>query len=83
LVVPLVSLVFYPQVNFPLEGLCFVGLFSMIDPPRPNVPEAVSRCRTAGIKVSFWCWLCLIPACILVMLRNCVIRDIKCGDTVQ
>jgi len=23
----------------------------MIDPPRPNVPEAVSKCRTAGIKV--------------------------------
>ncbi|XP_065887876.1 sodium/potassium-transporting ATPase subunit alpha-1-like [Dysidea avara] len=39
------------RVNFPLEGLCFVGLFSMIDPPRPNVPEAVSKCRTAGIKV--------------------------------
>ena len=39
------------QVNFPLEGLCFVGLFSMIDPPRPNVPEAVSKCRSAGIKV--------------------------------
>ena len=39
------------QVNFPIEGLCFVGLFSMIDPPRPNVPEAVSKCRSAGIKV--------------------------------
>lgn len=23
----------------------------MIDPPRPNVPEAVSKCRSAGIKV--------------------------------
>ncbi|CAG0919206.1 unnamed protein product [Notodromas monacha] len=37
--------------NFPLEGLRFVGLMSMIDPPRPNVPEAVSKCRSAGIKV--------------------------------
>jgi len=39
-----------PQ-NFPLEGLCFVGLISMIDPPRAAVPDAVSKCRSAGIKV--------------------------------
>lgn len=37
--------------NFPLEGLCFVGLMSMIDPPRAAVPDAVSKCRSAGIKV--------------------------------
>jgi len=37
--------------NFPLTGLCFVGLMSMIDPPRPQVPDAVSKCRSAGIKV--------------------------------
>ena len=23
----------------------------MIDPPRPGVPDAVGKCRTAGIKV--------------------------------
>ncbi|XP_031562163.1 sodium/potassium-transporting ATPase subunit alpha-like isoform X2 [Actinia tenebrosa] len=39
-----------PQ-NFPLEKLCFVGLMSMIDPPRAAVPDAVSKCRSAGIKV--------------------------------
>merc|ERR1711992_315100 len=37
--------------NFPLEGLRFVGLMSMIDPPRAAVPDAVSKCRSAGIKV--------------------------------
>lgn len=36
-----------PQ-NFPLEGLCFVGLMSMIDPPRAAVPDAVAKCRHAG-----------------------------------
>ena len=41
---------FQPQ-NFPLENLCFVGLMSMIDPPRAAVPDAVSKCRSAGIKV--------------------------------
>jgi sodium/potassium-transporting ATPase subunit alpha len=37
--------------NFPLDGLCFVGLISMIDPPRAAVPDAVNKCRSAGIKV--------------------------------
>lgn len=39
------------EANFPLDGLRFVGLMSMIDPPRAAVPDAVSKCRTAGIKV--------------------------------
>ncbi|XP_022085909.1 sodium/potassium-transporting ATPase subunit alpha-like [Acanthaster planci] len=39
------------DTNFPLEGLCFVGLMSMIDPPRAAVPDAVGKCRSAGIKV--------------------------------
>lgn len=37
--------------NFPLENLRFIGLVSMIDPPRAAVPDAVSKCRSAGIKV--------------------------------
>jgi len=39
------------DVNFPIEGLRFVGLMSMIDPPRAAVPDAVTKCRSAGIKV--------------------------------
>jgi len=39
------------EVNFPLEGLCFVGLMAMIDPPRSGVPDAVAKCKSAGIKV--------------------------------
>uniref|UniRef100_A0A8D1TIB3 Sodium/potassium-transporting ATPase subunit alpha n=1 Tax=Sus scrofa TaxID=9823 RepID=A0A8D1TIB3_PIG len=39
------------DVNFPLDNLCFVGLISMIDPPRAAVPDAVGKCRSAGIKV--------------------------------
>jgi sodium/potassium-transporting ATPase subunit alpha len=31
--------------------LVFVALAAMMDPPRPEVPEAVARCRRAGIKV--------------------------------
>merc|ERR1712130_787725 len=39
------------EANFPLSGLRFVGLMSMIDPPRAAVPDAVLKCRSAGIKV--------------------------------
>lgn len=39
------------DVNFPLENLRFLGLISMIDPPRAAVPDAVAKCRSAGIKV--------------------------------
>ena len=44
------------KVNWPLnkddeEGLVFVGLNAMIDPPRPDVPEAVGKCQSAGIRV--------------------------------
>ncbi|CAB1417533.1 unnamed protein product [Pleuronectes platessa] len=38
------------EVNFPTENLCFIGLMSMIDPPRAAVPDAVGKCRSAGIK---------------------------------
>merc|ERR1712172_219058 len=39
------------EVNFPIDNLRFVGLISMIDPPRAAVPDAVAKCRSAGIKV--------------------------------
>ncbi|XP_017872777.1 PREDICTED: sodium/potassium-transporting ATPase subunit alpha-like isoform X1 [Drosophila arizonae] len=49
----------YPQLyefsseppNYPLENLRFLGLISMIDPPRATVPDAVAKCRTAGVRV--------------------------------
>jgi len=40
------------DANFPLTALRFIGLMSMIDPPRAAVPDAVGKCRSAGIKVT-------------------------------
>ncbi|MEQ2161417.1 Sodium/potassium-transporting ATPase subunit alpha-1 [Goodea atripinnis] len=58
------------EVNFPIENLCFVGLISMIDPPRAAVPDAVGKCRSAGIKV---CYILLMDA------KACVVHggDLK------
>ncbi|XP_063842469.1 sodium/potassium-transporting ATPase subunit alpha-like isoform X2 [Scylla paramamosain] len=39
------------KMNFPMSGFRFVGLISLIDPPRANVPVAISQCRAAGIRI--------------------------------
>lgn len=42
---------YYENFNFPTSGLRFLGLISLIDPPRPNVSEAIRKCRSAGIRL--------------------------------
>ena len=39
------------EVNFPMEGLVFIGLMALLDPPREAVPNAVATCQSAGVKV--------------------------------
>lgn len=39
------------NINFPVKDLRFLGFISLIDPPKPSVPEAVMKCRKAGIQV--------------------------------
>ncbi|MFY9823320.1 MAG: cation-transporting P-type ATPase [Thermoanaerobaculia bacterium] len=37
--------------EFPYEGLTWLGLAALEDPPRPDAREAVDACRRAGIRV--------------------------------
>ena len=37
--------------NYPMEGLTFIGLVALNDPPRVYVDQSVTKCRRAGIKV--------------------------------
>ena len=39
------------DLDIPFDCLTFVGLVSLIDPPRDAVPDAIKKCKTAGIKV--------------------------------
>ncbi|OXA59215.1 Sodium/potassium-transporting ATPase subunit alpha [Folsomia candida] len=41
----------HDNTEFLENNFRFVGLISLIDPPRESVPDAVRSCRTAGIKV--------------------------------
>lgn len=39
------------DINFPNQGLVFLGLTAIMDPPREGVRDAILRCHTASIKV--------------------------------
>lgn len=39
------------NMNFPFQNQVFIGLISLVDPPKDAVPYAVIKCKAAGIKV--------------------------------
>lgn len=45
------GLAYKDNVNSSEEHFIFVALIGMIDPPRKEIPDAMMKCKTAGIKV--------------------------------
>jgi sodium/potassium-transporting ATPase subunit alpha len=41
----------FSDLDIRLDSMTFIGLLSLIDPPRETVPSAIRKCKTAGIKV--------------------------------
>jgi len=39
------------ELPFDNKSFTFLGLISLIDPPKFDVPDAVKKCQSAGIKV--------------------------------
>ncbi|TAK34567.1 MAG: cation-transporting P-type ATPase, partial [Lysobacteraceae bacterium] len=39
------------DIDWVEQNLTFLGLVAMMDPPRHEVPEAIARCRQAGVRV--------------------------------
>lgn len=66
-----------PEPNFPIDDLTFCGLFSLIDPPKEGVPEAVAKCKRARIKVFMVTGTmgdCCSFVCLLQALLQCFNR---------
>ncbi len=40
-----------PTGEIPEDGLVFAGFMGLLDPPRPEVPQALKDCHSAGIRV--------------------------------
>jgi len=41
----------FESANMPLTGFTFLGVISLIDPPRQGVMGAIAKCQSAGIQV--------------------------------
>ena len=39
------------EKNYKDEGLCFLGMFALMDPPKKGVDEAIALARKAGIRI--------------------------------
>lgn len=39
------------DLDIPMDKFVFIGLMSIMDPPRESVPDSINKCKTAGVKV--------------------------------
>ena len=65
----------------PIKDLTFVGLVTLQDPPRDEVPQAIRECHSAGVKVVMVTGKSLTLYCFRKpSLTNLVLRNSRPGD---
>ena len=73
----------YEEYNFPMQGLTFIGLISLIDPPRDTVPYSILKSKAAGIKIVMVTGDQPVTAAAIAREVNIIDKDIKTNVDLQ
>lgn len=71
------------KFNFQITELTFLGLISLIDPPKVTVPSSIRACSKAGIKVIMVTGDSPTTALTIARQVNIVPENVKSPEEIQ